>query len=148
MTVIEDQARLLFLAALERGPDQWPAFLDAACGHSEVRARVDDLLYAHQALGSIHAGRGGPAATVGLALAEQPGAVLGPYQLLEQLGEGGFGVVYLAEQQQPVRRKVALKVLKPGMDTRQVLARFEQERQALAPMGHPHTAKVPHARPP
>jgi tetratricopeptide (TPR) repeat protein/serine/threonine protein kinase len=144
MTVIEDQARLLFLSALERGPEQWPAFLDEACGgDTEVRARVEDLLRAHQALGSIHAGRGGgPAVTVDLAPAEQPGTVIGPYKLLEEIGEGGFGVVFLAEQTQPVRRKVALKVLKPGMDTRQVVARFETERQALALMDHPHIAKV------
>jgi serine/threonine protein kinase len=75
-------------------------------------------------------------------LLEGPGALLGPYQLLEQIGEGGFGVVFLAEQQQPVRRKVALKVIKPGMDTRQVIARFEAERQALAMMDHPNIARV------
>src|SRR5262249_32122518 len=67
----------------------------------------------------------------------RPGTVIGPYKLLERIGEGGFGVVFLAEQTQPVRRKVALKVLKPGMDTRQVVARFEAERQALALMDHP-----------
>src|SRR5438067_877168 len=144
MTVIEDQARSLFLAAVERGPEQWPAFLDAACGgNAGVRARVEELLRAHQAMGSIHAGRGGgPAATVDLPPAEQPGTVIGPYKLLEQIGEGGFGVVFMAEQTQPVRRKVALKVLKPGMDTRQVVARFEAERQVLAIMDHPNIAKV------
>ena len=68
--------------------------------------------------------------------ANGPGTAIGPYKLLEQIGEGGFGVVYMAEQQQPVRRKVALKVIKPGMDTRQVIARFEAERQALALMDH------------
>ena len=73
---------------------------------------------------------------------EGPGSVIGPYKLLEQIGEGGFGVVYMAEQQQPVRRKVALKVIKPGMDTRQVIARFEAERQALALMDHANIAKV------
>ena len=71
-----------------------------------------------------------------------PGTVIGPYKLLEQIGEGGFGVVFMAEQQQPVRRKVALKVIKPGMDTRQVVARFEAERQALALMDHPNIAQV------
>src|SRR5262249_38196207 len=70
-----------------------------------------------------------------------PGTVIGPYKLLEQIGEGGFGVVYMAEQQQPVRRKVALKLLKPGMDSKQVSARFEAERQALALMDHLHIAK-------
>src|SRR5262249_51030323 len=73
---------------------------------------------------------------------ERPGHVIGAYRLLEQIGEGGFGVVFLAEQQQPVRRKVALKVLKPGMDTRQVVARFKAERQALALMDHPNIAHV------
>jgi tetratricopeptide (TPR) repeat protein len=73
---------------------------------------------------------------------EAPGSAIGPYKLLEQIGEGGFGVVFMAEQTQPVRRKVALKVLKPGMDTKQVVARFEAERQALAIMDHPHIARV------
>src|ERR671937_370235 len=73
---------------------------------------------------------------------ERPGTVLGPYKLLEQIGEGGMGLVFVAEQTHPVRRRVALKVLKPGMDTRQVVARFEAERQALAVMDHPNIAKV------
>jgi serine/threonine protein kinase len=75
-------------------------------------------------------------------LAERPGTVIGPYKLLEQIGEGGFGIVFMAEQQHPVRRKVALKVVKPGMDTRQVIARFEAERQALALMDHANIAHV------
>src|SRR4051812_7565253 len=73
---------------------------------------------------------------------EGPGTVLGHYKLLQQIGEGGFGVVYMAEQEKPVRRMVALKIIKPGMDTSQVIARFEAERQALAMMDHPHIAKV------
>ncbi len=81
-------------------------------------------------------------ATMDEPIPEGPGTVIGPYKLLEQIGEGGFGVVFMAEQQQPVRRKVALKVLKPGMDTHQVVARFEAERQALALMDHPNIAKV------
>src|SRR5262249_19306447 len=147
MTAIEDQARALFLAALDRAPDQWPALLDEACGGDVgVRARGEDLLRAHQALGSIHGGHaGGSVTTVGLSLAERPGTVVAPYKMLEQIGEGGFGVVFMAEQQQPVRRKVALKVLKPGMDTRQVVARFEAERQALSLMAHPHIATLRHA---
>jgi WD40 repeat protein/tRNA A-37 threonylcarbamoyl transferase component Bud32 len=80
--------------------------------------------------------------TVGKLLTEQPGTVIGPYKLLEQIGEGGFGVVYMAEQQQPVRRKVALKIIKPGMDSKQVIARFEAERQALAMMDHQNIARV------
>src|SRR5260370_34782519 len=73
---------------------------------------------------------------------EQPGSFIGPYKLLEQIGEGGMGVVYLADQQSPVRRRVALKIIKPGMDTRQVIARFEAERQALELMDHPNIARV------
>ncbi len=75
-------------------------------------------------------------------IAEQPGTLIGPYKLLEQIGEGGFGVVFLAEQERPIRRRVALKVIKPGMDTRAVVTRFEGERQALALMDHPNIAKV------
>src|SRR5262249_28205203 len=77
-----------------------------------------------------------------IAEVEQSGDCIGRYKLLQQIGEGGYGVVYLAQQEQPVRRRVALKVIKLGMDTRQVVARFEAERQALALMGHPNIAKV------
>ena len=77
-----------------------------------------------------------------IALSEGPGSRIGRYKLLEQIGEGGFGVVFMAEQTEPVQRKVALKIIKPGMDTRQVIARFEAERQALALMDHPNIAKV------
>src|SRR5215831_10500388 len=75
-------------------------------------------------------------------LTETSGTHIGRYKLLEQIGEGGFGVVWMAEQEEPVRRRVALKILKLGMDTRQVIARFEAERQALAMMDHPNIAKV------
>ena len=75
-------------------------------------------------------------------VSEGIGTQIGPYKLLEQIGEGGFGVVFLAEQQRPVRRRVALKVIKPGMDSRQVVTRFEAERQALALMDHPNIAHV------
>src|SRR5581483_10041088 len=73
---------------------------------------------------------------------EGPGTVIGPYKLVQQLGEGGMGAVWLAEQEQPVKRRVALKLIKAGMDSRQVIARFQQERQALALMDHPHIARV------
>ena len=73
---------------------------------------------------------------------ERPGSQIGRYKLLEQIGEGGMGVVYMADQLEPVKRRVALKVIKPGMDSRQVVARFEAERQALAMMEHPHIARV------
>src|SRR5580700_7153908 len=76
------------------------------------------------------------------ALPERVGSVIGPYKLLQKLGEGGFGAVYMAEQERPVRRMVALKIIKPGMDTGQVIARFESERQALAIMDHPNIARV------
>ncbi len=79
---------------------------------------------------------------LGAAPAEHIGSVIGPYRLLQQIGEGGFGIVYMAEQEQPVRRLVALKIIKPGMDTAQVIARFESERQALALMDHPNIARV------
>src|SRR5262245_30675438 len=138
MTAIEVQARSIFLAALGRAPEGWPALLDESCGDAEVRARVEQLLHAHQAMGSIH----GVAAdaTTNAAVPERPGAWVGRYKLLEPIGEGGFGLVFMAEQQEPVRRKVALKLVKPGMDTRQVVARFEAERQALALMDHPNNA--------
>src|SRR5437762_11640519 len=99
------------------------------------------MLAAHDAPHSLLDGAA-PAAVREAAAGDAPGTMIGPYKLLEQIGEGGFGVVYMAEQTEPVRRKVALKIVKPGMDTRQVVARFEAERQALALMDHPNIAKV------
>jgi serine/threonine protein kinase len=108
-----------------------------------LRRSVELLLRAHERAGPFLQGHvAGTDATVDDPIHEAPGTVIGPYQLLEQVGEGGFGIVFMAEQQQPVRRKVALKVLKPGMDTRQIVARFEAERQALALMDHPNIARV------
>jgi WD40 repeat protein/serine/threonine protein kinase len=126
-------------------PEQWDARLAEAAGDDEeLRRRLSLLLAAHRRADSfLESPAPGLGATLDApAVAEAPGALIGPYKLLEQIGEGGFGVVFMAEQQQPLRRKVALKVLKPGMDTRQVVARFEAERQALALMDHPHIAKV------
>ncbi len=143
MTVIEDHARSVFLAALERAPDQWPAFLDEACGDdAEVRARVDQLLQAHQALGSIHGGGTEAPATIDAPVTEGPGTVIGPYKRREPIGEGGMGKVWMAQQTEPVKRVVALKLIKAGMDSKQVIARFEAERQALALMEHPSIARV------
>jgi eukaryotic-like serine/threonine-protein kinase len=144
MAVDVDQARSIFLAAVEEGPDERAAFLERACGDDgELRARVEHLLEAHQALGSIHFHpTPGPAANAGGRSSEGPGSVIGGYKLLEAIGEGGMGTVYMAEQERPVRRRVALKIIKPGMDSAQVIARFEAERQALALMDHPHIAKV------
>jgi eukaryotic-like serine/threonine-protein kinase len=137
--------RDIFIAARPiHDPAERATFLDEACaGDDDLRRRVVALLDEQAKLGSFleHADDPG-AETRELPIVERPGAVIGAYKLLEQIGEGGFGVVFLAEQTQPVRRKVALKVLKPGMDTRQVVARFEAERQALAIMDHPNIAKV------
>ncbi len=80
--------------------------------------------------------------TLATTVLEGPGTVIDGYKLLQQIGEGGFGVVYMVEQQEPIRRRVALKIIKLGMDTKQVIARFEAERQALAMMDHPNIAKV------
>jgi serine/threonine protein kinase len=144
MTAIENQARSVFLAALEHAPEGWPAFLDEACGaNPELRARVEQLLHAHQAMGSIHGGAPAPDATIDEpSITERPGAVIGPYKLIEPIGEGGMGTVWLAQQTEPVKRLVAIKLIKPGMDSRQVIARFEAERQALALMDHPNIAKI------
>ncbi len=137
----------IFAGAIERpSPGERAAYLDTACGSDgELRRRIEALLRAHDEAGGFLSDgpvARDPVATLDLPTSEGPGSVVGPYKLLEQVGEGGFGVVFLAEQQQPVRRKVALKVLKPGMDTRQVVARFEAERQALALMDHPNIAHV------
>ncbi|HLN26280.1 MAG TPA: tetratricopeptide repeat protein [Gemmataceae bacterium] len=140
-----NHAKSIFLAAIEdNAPEQWPAFLEQACGGNVLlRAEVENLLRAQSEMGSFHeVPRSSSVATVDEPISEGPGTMIGPYKLVEEIGEGGFGIVFMAEQQQPVRRKVALKVLKPGMDTRQVIARFEAERQALALMDHPNIAHV------
>jgi eukaryotic-like serine/threonine-protein kinase len=140
-----DKLRDIFLAALDQAPEQRDAYLDQTCaGDEELRRNVAVMLKA-QAVGE------GPLDRAAVRdeqtgayeqVSETPGAVIGSYKLLEQIGEGGFGVVYMAAQTAPIRRKVALKLIKPGMDTRQVIARFEAERQALAIMDHPNIAKV------
>lgn len=149
----------IFAAAVALPADQRAPYLDAVCGSDAAqRNRVDGLLRSHEEAGSflekapagerteaasdVPQGRflsGKDLATVS---SEGPGTRIGPYKLLQQIGEGGMGVVYMAEQEQPVRRKVALKVIKPGMDSKQVVARFEAERQALAMMDHQNIAKV------
>ncbi len=120
-------------------------YVEHCCGGDEsLRARVQELIENHFRAGSfLESPAAGFAATIDLVITpETPGTVIGPYKLLQQIGEGGMGAVYMAEQTQPVQRKVALKLMKPGMDGRQVLARFEAERQALALMDHPNIAKV------
>ena len=138
----------LFAAALERPAEKRSDFLDGAClGDPALRQRLEALLAAHEqpeTLLTTQADAARPTLKVDLAEApdEAVGQTLGRYKLLEQIGEGGCGMVYVAEQKEPVRRKVALKVIKLGMDTKQVVARFEAERQALAMMDHPNIAKV------
>ena len=136
----------IFALALERpSPAERAAFVQGACvGNPSLLARVEGLLRSHEGAGSflqqpldsstLTSRRDRPS--------EGPGTRIGPYKLLQQIGEGGMGVVYMAEQEQPVRRKVALKIIKPGMDSQQVVARFEAERQALAVMDHTNIAKV------
>jgi WD40 repeat protein/serine/threonine protein kinase len=130
-------------------PEARKAYLDAACGTDSVlRRRVELLLRAAENAGDFleepPTGLSGDADSPSLVseLSEKPGDWIGRYKLLEKIGEGGCGVVYMAEQEEPVRRRIALKVIKLGMDTKQVIARFEAERQALALMDHPNIAKV------
>jgi serine/threonine protein kinase/WD40 repeat protein len=137
-----DRIENLFSQALDLRPGERTAFLADACGQNEgLIEQIQKLLQAHEAAEGFlpEEPKHEPAA---LPLAEKPGDHIGPYKLLEQIGEGGCGVVYMAEQEAPVRRRVALKVIKLGMDTRQVIGRFEAERQALAMMDHPNIAKV------
>jgi serine/threonine protein kinase len=133
----------IFLQALQKPmPSERAAFVQQACAQdAELRRDVEGLLRAHEQAGSFLQS-GLQTDTIDNCGGECPGATIGSYKLLEQIGEGGFGIVFMAEQQQPVRRKVAVKILKPGMDTRQVVARFEAERQALALMDHPGIARV------
>ena len=137
----------IFLEALEiELTAERQAFLDQACGNNAaIRHKVEMLLKAHGKAGDFlqkpPVGIGSPE-TVEQHVAERMGDSIGPYKLLQQIGEGGMGVVYMAEQTEPIERRVALKIIKPGMDTRQVIARFEAERQALAMMDHPNIAKV------
>src|SRR5438034_5807645 len=131
----------IFEQALDITPtEERLRFLTSACGkNAALLARVQALLRADESGESFLPEQ--PKATV-VAITEKPGDRIGRYKLLQQIGEGGCGVVYMAEQTEPVRRRVALKVIKLGMDTKQVIARFEAERQALALMDHPNIAKV------
>src|SRR5690242_9434854 len=138
--------RAVFEAALElKDPEQRSAYLSQVCGAAPaLREQIEGLLKAHEMLGSfLDAPPPALAATVDEpAIHERAGTVIGPYRLLQQIGEGGMGTVFMAEQTHPVQRKVALKVIKAGMDSRQVIARFEAERQALAMMDHVNIARV------
>ncbi len=152
----------IFSSALElQSPEERARYLDQACGHNrELRRRIEDLLASHAQAASFMnapaaaldlpspasargAGNEGVSPTSDEPVTEQPGMVItGKYKLLEEIGEGGMGTVWMAQQTEPVKRLVAIKVIKPGMDSKQVLARFEAERQALALMDHPNIARV------
>src|SRR5262245_32053212 len=141
----EVSVRAIFDRALEIGTQpERAAYLDQACANfPEIRQEVEELLKAHAQAGSFLQFAAASLAT------EHPsapsrliGTQVGPYKLLQQIGEGGMGVVYMAQQERPVQRTVALKIIKPGMDSTQVVARFEAERQALAIMDHANIAKV------
>ena len=144
----QSREELLFQLALTKAPAERSGWLDRECGSDKpLRQRLEALLVAHDQPDSLlttQADAARPTLKVDLTDApdEAVGQTLGRYKLLERVGEGGCGVVYVAEQTEPVRRRVALKVIKLGMDTKQVVARFEAERQALAMMDHPNIAKV------
>ena len=135
----------VFEAALKLSAPERAAYLDGVCaGDPDLRSRVERLLAAFERAGGFMSQSAAPERTPRLSPAptEKIGDRIGRYKLLEQIGEGGCGVVYVAEQQEPVRRRVALKVIKLGMDTKEVVARFDAERQALAMMDHPNIARV------
>lgn len=138
-----DNAKTVFLNALEiTSGEARGNYLDAQCGNDPaLRAEVEELLRHHEQIGALGKSAAVVRTTPPHSL-ERPGMTIGPYKLLQQIGEGGMGSVYMADQTHPVQRKVALKVIKAGMDTRQVIARFEAERQALAMMDHVNIARV------
>ena len=143
MQTLEMNAKSLFNQALRiNDPDERQAWLDRTCADSpRLRQKVEALLQAHDGAGSYL--QNPLIATVDQPpLVEQSGDTIGPYKLLQSIGEGGMGVVYMAQQLEPVKRQVALKVIKPGMDSRHIIARFEAEQQTLALMDHPNVARV------
>ena len=136
----------IFTDALALPRAERAAYLERACdGDGELRRKVEALLEGHDRVGDFleHSPQTtSPRAKPGVAAGEKPGDRIGHFKLLQQIGEGGCGVVFMAEQEEPIRRRVALKIIKPGMDTKSVIARFEAERQALAVMDHPNIAKI------
>ncbi|MDB6131972.1 MAG: serine/threonine protein kinase [Verrucomicrobiales bacterium] len=140
-----DESKIFGIAAA-LPPEERPSYLDLSCtGHPEARARLEEQLRLHDVEGFTESQTFRFPSIQAEPASLKPGAAgerIGFYKLLEQIGEGGFGTVWAAEQSQPIRRRVALKIIKPGMDTREVIARFGQERQALALMDHPNIAKV------
>src|SRR5262245_7859444 len=138
-------AKAVFDQALEiPSASERRAYLDEACADApHLRRWVESLLQSYEAAGSfLESPPVDVIETLAAPVSERPGTVIGQYTLRELIGEGGMGLVFAAEQGHPVRRLVALKVIKPGMDTREVVARFEAERQALALMDHPNIARV------
>jgi len=147
MTDTPDRTESIFAAAVVLATaEARAAYLDQACaGDAALRGHVEALLRAHERAGHLldRPVPDGLDQTRAYVPRELPGTVIaGRYKLLEEIGEGGMGTVWVAEQTEPVRRKVALKLIKAGMDSKSVLARFEAERQALAVMDHPNIAKV------
>jgi hypothetical protein len=149
MSDVENSVKAIFLAAVDReSPEERAAVLAERCGHdAALRRRVEALLRAHDQPGNVlGTPAAGPEATV---IPNSPPSsspvetiIAERYRLVERIGEGGMGEVWVAKQKEPVKRRVALKLIKTGMDSRAVLQRFEQERQALALMDHPNIAKV------
>ena len=140
------QVEAIFLAALEKAtPRERDAYVVEACaGNPLLLEQVRELLESHDdSQGPLDSPPVASSETLDMPpILEEPGSKIGPYKLLQKIGEGGMGVVYMAEQKAPINRRVALKIIKPGMDTRQVIARFDAERQALALMDHPNIARV------
>jgi eukaryotic-like serine/threonine-protein kinase len=141
----QESAGAIFGAAIDLPESQRAAFIERACaGDEQLRKRIEALVRAHHSAGAFmeNPPRIPSPGIADLALTNQSGQRIGPYKLLQEIGEGGCGVVYMAEQEHPIRRRVALKIIKQGMDTRKVIVRFEAERQALALMDHPNIARV------
>ena len=141
---LDEEIKAIFAEAIEKPESERAAFIAQACGDdAALRAEVEAFLSAAQRAGEFLAA---PTRDESVAApnssGESIGTKIGRYKLLELIGEGGFGNVFMAEQESPIRRKVALKIIKAGMDTKQVIARFEAERQALALMDHENIAKV------
>ncbi len=133
----------ILIEVLRKEPADRPAFMKLLCRQDrDLRGELETLVKAHDEAADFLDKPAVSSVPTVVAPAEGPGTVIDRYRLLQLIGEGGFGVVYMAEQKEPVRRKVALKIIKLGMDTKQVIARFEAERQALAMMDHPNIAKV------
>lgn len=145
MSERSEQIDAILAAAVELATrDDRADYIQQACaGDDELQRQVEELVDAYLSAGDfLESPAPGLPPTVDFGVEESAGTSIGRYKLLQQIGEGGFAVVFMAEQEHPVRRRVAVKIVKPGMDSRQVIARFEAERQALAMMDHSNIAKV------